>query len=169
MQRARDLTRPPDKDARQNGNVGEIPPQAPDPGDPCPDDAPVRSFDVTAFQVDIPYNDYGDHDEHGVVVALDRYVDDDQERRPTGRTLTLHANKGDCIEINLTNNLPSGLDNDHHPHPKMRISQEGPVGSDPLHPVQVINDVNGSNGSTVGFNYDTTVDRGETITLPVVR
>jgi len=29
--------------------------------------------------------------------------------------------------------------------------------------VQVIND-NGSNGSTVGFNYDTTVDRGETIT-----
>jgi len=36
----------------------------------------VRSFDVTAFQVDIPYNDYGDHDEHGVVFALDRYVDE---------------------------------------------------------------------------------------------
>jgi len=123
---------------------------------------------TTAFQVDIPYNDYGDHDEHGVVFALDRYVDEIKNGDRPVEPLTLHANKGDCIEINLTNNLPSGLDNDHA-HPKMRISQEWDRSDRiSLHPVQVINDVNGSNGSTVGFNYDTTVDRGDDY-LPLVR
>jgi len=69
--------------------------------------------------------------EHGVVFALDRYVDEIKNGDRPVEPLTLHANKGDCIEINLTNNLPSGLDNDHA-HPKMRISQEwgtGRIGS----------------------------------------
>jgi hypothetical protein len=163
-----DLTRPPDRNARQNGSVGPIPPTPADdgkgPGEPCPDDAPVRSFDVTAFQVEIPYNDYGDRDQYGVVFALDRYVDEIKNGDRPVTPLTLHANQGDCIEINLTNDLPGGVTNDHS-HPKMRVSQEWDRSERiSLHPLQVIYDVNGSNASTIGFNYDTTVDRGETIT-----
>ncbi|QIO21841.1 multicopper oxidase domain-containing protein [Haloarcula sp. JP-L23] len=159
-----DRALPPDRDARQNGNVGEIPPAPDDPGDPCPDDAPVRSFNVTAFQVEIPYNDYGDRDEYGVVFALDRHVEEIRNGERPVEPLTLHANEGDCIEINLTNDLPEEP-NDDHPHPKMRVSQPWDRSSRiSLHPLLVDYDVNGSNGSTVGFNYDTTVDRDETIT-----
>ncbi|MBX0325594.1 hypothetical protein EGH21_21460 [Halomicroarcula sp. F13] len=159
---------PPDKDARRNDGVGAIPPtpegDSKGPSNPCPDKGPDRTFDITAFQVDIPYNDYGDHDEHGVVFALDRYVDEIKSGDRPVEPLTLHANKGDCIEINLTNDLPDDLDN-NHPHPKMRVSQDWERSSRiSLHPIQLMYDVNGSNGSTVGFNHDTTVGQNETIT-----
>ena len=34
----------------------------PDPGQPCPATAPVKTFDVQAINVDIPLNRFGDHD-----------------------------------------------------------------------------------------------------------
>ncbi len=155
---------PPDKDARQNRNVGEVPPKAPDPGDPCPDDARVRRFDVTAFQTEIEFNEYGDHDPFGIVYALDEHVEDIKCGDRPAEPLVIRANEGDCIEINLTNELPCDLDDDHA-HPLMRIEQPwDPSSRISLHALHTDYDVNGSDGATVGFNFDQTVAPGETIT-----
>ncbi|WP_435345939.1 multicopper oxidase domain-containing protein [Haloarchaeobius sp. HRN-SO-5] len=154
---------PPDKDARQNRNVGEIPPQARDPGDPCPDDADVRRFDVTAFQTEIEFNEYGDVDPHGIVYALDDHVEDIKNGDRPAEPLVIRANQGDCIEINLTNDLED-FDNDHA-HPLMRVEQDWEASNRiSLHAQRVVHDTNGSDGTTVGFNFDQTVAPGETIT-----
>ncbi|MFC3476995.1 multicopper oxidase domain-containing protein [Halobacterium litoreum] len=156
---------PPDRDDRQNGDVADAPPaQAPSPGDPCPDDADVRTYDVTAFQHDIEYNDYGDHDPHGIVFALDEHVEEIRDGTRQPEPLTIRANRGECVEINLTNELPEELDDDH-PHPKMRTSQPWDVSSRiSLHPQRVTYDVNGSDGTAAGFNWDQTVAPGDTVT-----
>lgn len=160
---------PPDKPARRNPNVGKIPPQAPDPGDPCPDDAIVREYDVTAFQTDIEFNEYGDHDPHGIVFALDEHVEQIRagDRPPT--PLTIRANAGDCVQINLTNELPADYAPDHA-HPEMR-TREQDLGIEweesnrtSLNPQRLTLDVQGSDGATIGFNFDQTVAPGKTIT-----
>ncbi|QLG47768.1 multicopper oxidase domain-containing protein [Natrinema halophilum] len=164
-----DTTVPPDRDARQNENVGRIPPQpaADDkgPGTPAPsaDVETVREYNITAFQTEIPYNDHGDSDPSGIVFAFDRYVDEIKAGQRPVEPLTLHANEGDLVKINLTNELPADLDNSDA-HPQMRIKRNWDRSTRiSLHPSQVRLDVNGSNGSAVGFNYDTTVGRGDTI------
>lgn len=159
-----DRSVPADSAARRNSNVGEAPPTPPGSGEPCTDDVTVREFDVTAFQTEIPYNDHGDHDPHGIVFAPDRYVDEIREGTRDPEPLALRANAGECIRINLTNDLPGSLDDDHD-HPLMRIDRDWDRSTRiSLHPNQIRYDVNGSDGAAVGFNYDTTVGRGETIT-----
>ncbi|MEF8843137.1 MAG: multicopper oxidase domain-containing protein [Haloarculaceae archaeon] len=155
---------PADESARRNPNVGE-PPGPPDgPGEPSPDDAPIREFDVTAFRTEIPYNDHGDHDPHGIVFAPDRYVEEIREGTRDPEPLTLRANAGERIRINLTNDLPATLD-DGHDHPLMRIDREWDRSTRiSLHPNQIRYDVNGADGAAVGFNHDTTVGRGDTVT-----
>ncbi|WP_303657489.1 multicopper oxidase domain-containing protein [Halomarina pelagica] len=235
---------PPDKDERHNRSIPESPPPiAPRPGDPCPEQAPDRVFDVTAFRTTIEYNDHGDQDPLGIVFAMDRHVEDIEagRRRPT--PLTLWANEGDCIQVNLTNRLPAAIDeedleedllafledllddvdlhpedlrdalatsiergaspeecdeiverfsdalsddlidrieakvrellerfegdglNNDHAHPKMRI--ERPWNRSErisLHPTRLTYNVLGSDGATIGFNWDQTIPPGETIT-----
>ena len=158
----RDL--PPDHDERRNESIGEIPSQALDPGDPCPDDAPVRQFNVTAIQVPIEYNDYGDNDPHGIVYVLDEHVEEVQEGVRPVEPFVIRANEGDCIEINLTNGLSEDLDNDHA-HPQVRAEMDWERSNRiSMHPNRIQYDVNGSDGTTVGFNHDQTVEPGETIT-----
>jgi len=151
---------PADFDARRNPSVGKIPPR---PNGPPAVGENTRVFDVTAFRTEIPYNNYGDHDPHGIVYALDWYVDEIKVGRRAPEPLTLRANAGECIRVNLTNGLEGALDN-NHPDPEMRVTR-GWERSDriSLHPLGLRYDVNRSNGSTVGFNYDTTVGRGETL------
>jgi len=160
---------PPDKPARRNENVGDIPPQAPDPGEPCPDGARVREYDVTVFQTDIKFNEYTDTDEFGIVFALDEHVDEIEAGQRPPTPLTLRANEGDCVQINLTNELPADLPDDHA-HPEMR-TREQDLGIEwdaseraSLHPQRLEYDVQGSDGATVGFNFDQTIAPGETIT-----
>jgi hypothetical protein len=155
----------PDTADRKNANVGQKPPKPPNPGDPCPDDIPVRSYDVTAFQTDIEFNDYGDHDPHGISYALDSQVDGIKNGTRPPTPMTIRANQGDCIEINLTNELPSQLD-DSHVDPPMRVERYSwsPSSRVSLHPQRITYDVNASDGSVVGFNYDGTIAPGETIT-----
>jgi FtsP/CotA-like multicopper oxidase with cupredoxin domain len=157
---------PANRDARRNSSIGDVPPTPGDddegPGDPPPEaDAEVREFDVTALRTEIPYNDYGDHDPHGIVFALDRHVEEIKSGTRDPEPLILRANAGERIRLTLTNGLEGTLDNDH-PHPKMQIPQQWERSDRiSLHPLELQYDVNGSNGATIGFNYDTTVGRGD--------
>ncbi|MCL7418288.1 MAG: multicopper oxidase domain-containing protein, partial [Halalkalicoccus sp.] len=65
----------PDKDERRNKNIGERPPVAPEPGEPCPEGDIPQTYNVTALQTEIEYNDYGDHDPHGIVYVLNEEVE----------------------------------------------------------------------------------------------
>ncbi|KYH24333.1 multicopper oxidase [Halalkalicoccus paucihalophilus] len=154
---------PADKQFRQNKNVGEIPPKAPDPGEPCEMDAPVRKYKVTAFNSDIKFNEYGDHDPHGIIFALDEHVEDIKCGRRPPTPLVLRANQGECIEVELTNDLDE-FDGDHD-HPQMRITRDWDRSKRiSLHPQRITYDINGSDGATVGFNFDQTIEPGDSIT-----
>ncbi|MFB9809072.1 multicopper oxidase domain-containing protein [Haladaptatus pallidirubidus] len=156
---------PPDKDERQNDGInGNPPPLAPEPGNPCSDDSPITSYDVTAFQTEIEFDDYGDHDPCGVIFALDEHVEDIKAGRRQPEPLMIRVNRGDCVEINLTNDLPHDLGNNDD-QPQMRPNQQWERSERiSLHSGGVEYDANGSDGATVGFNYDQTIPPGETIT-----
>jgi hypothetical protein len=145
------------------------PPAATDPGQPCQPDAPVRRFDVVALQAKITYNKAGDHDPYGLVYALAAQEAGIRAGR-NPEPLVLRANEGDCIEVNLTNKLTTAL-----------LRHTGPADGDALvpgeslaaramglrvsmHPGMLKYDVRGSDGAAVGFNADSTVAPGRTIT-----
>ncbi|WP_306060726.1 multicopper oxidase domain-containing protein [Natronococcus wangiae] len=165
-----DPTHPPDRNRRRNEFVeGNPPPQAPSPGDPCPDAARTLEYDVMAMQTRIDFNEYGDHDPHGIVFALDEHVDDIKKGDRHPDPLLLRANVNDCVEVTLTNALPEEPDN-HDDHPQMRTPERDlPIQWErsnriSLHPNHLTYDVNGSGGATIGFNYDQTIGPGESIT-----
>ncbi|MBI5288779.1 MAG: hypothetical protein HY873_07380, partial [Chloroflexi bacterium] len=97
---------------RLNCNIGEVGNFQRTAGIPCPVNpetgwirTPVKRFDVTAINKDIVYNEDGDHDPYGIMFALN---DDlpailDGTKRP--EPLVLRVNRGDCVEVNLTNAL----------------------------------------------------------------
>src|SRR4051794_23599967 len=82
---------------------------------PCPSGAPVKHFDVTALNVDIPLNRFGDHDPLGKMYVLNNRIDDvrqqEQDRKVSIglqggdaiQPLVIRANEGDCVEMTLTN------------------------------------------------------------------
>lgn len=123
----------------------------------------IRKYEISAIQKDIVYNEYGDHDPNGLL-----FVSKDQEQavingKQAPEPLTIRANKGDIIEITLTNNIKTPLKQTFHPDvpvnscypPSSRISLTAAlVQLDPLH----------SGGVTVGYNPDQTVAPGESIT-----
>lgn len=152
----------PDTDARRNENVGDRPPEADEPGDPCPEGTPTRTYDVTAIQTEIEYNEYGDHDPHGVVYVLDREVEAVRSGE-NPEPLVIRANAGECVEINLTNAL-GDVDNDHA-HPLFDIQPDADWDRSQrisLKTQNLLFDNQGSAGSAVGFNFDSTVAPGET-------
>ncbi|KYH24612.1 multicopper oxidase [Halalkalicoccus paucihalophilus] len=156
---------PPDKDARQNDSIGERPPVAPEPGEPCPAGAPDRTYNITAIQTEIEYNDYGDHDPYGIVYVLDNEVEAIRSGEKNPEPLTIRANIGDCVEINLTNAL-GDLDDDHA-HPTFDIEPDADWDRSQrisLTTQNLLFDDQGSSGMAVGFNFDSTVAPGETMT-----
>src|SRR2546421_9009180 len=94
----------------------------PGPGTPCPAGAPVKTFDVSAIDVDITLNRFGDHDPTGKMYVLTNRIADvrAEETAPLPnrvsiglkedpiQPLTLRANEGDCVEINFTNSASGG-------------------------------------------------------------
>ena len=99
-------------------------PLATDPGNPCPNGAaPNKHFDILARTVDIPLNNYGDHDPQGKMYVLKEVspaVDEQlaaQKPGPGGshvspglrddpiQPLVIRANEGDCVEISFTNTM----------------------------------------------------------------
>jgi manganese oxidase len=109
--------------------VAQITPAA--SGGACPANvSDTKTFDVTAVDVDIPLNRFGDHDPNGkmyVLTGIDgrptgnlQKVRDEEKAPLPGRVsiglhggdaiqpLVIRANEGDCVKINFTNNASGG-------------------------------------------------------------
>ncbi|HEU4793008.1 MAG TPA: multicopper oxidase domain-containing protein, partial [Nitrolancea sp.] len=128
-----------------------------------------RSYDVVAINVTIPFNRWGQTDPNGQIFALkgdaeaiknwskplaaDLAQDPAGNRRLRPRPLVLRANAGECVEVTLTNQL-NATGNDGLPNnPSVSIHVNGPSYN-----------VQTSDGSAVGYNDDTTVPMGGSIT-----
>lgn len=117
--------------------TGKAPPAAEGPGQPCPSTAPVRAYNVRISRADVRYNP-DLKDSGGIVYTIkDASAPPKSVREP----LVVRANKGDCLELSLTNLLdePASLN----------------VGELPFDP-------QGSYGAAIGLNPDSAVPPGAT-------
>jgi hypothetical protein len=89
------------------------------PGQPCPTDAPVKRFAVSAIDVNIPLNRFGDHDPDGKMYVLDSEIPAVRAQEASRKVsiglrddaiqpLVIRANLGDCVEIEYKNNASGG-------------------------------------------------------------
>ncbi len=118
-------------------------------GSVCPTGARAISYDVVAIDVDIVFNNYGDHNPNAAMYAL--ASDETSIRAQVAanpgkvselvRPLVIRTNRGDCVTVNLTNKL------------KRRAG---------FHVQGVAFDVTSDDGSKVGDNPDSTVAPGLT-------
>ncbi len=78
-----------------------------------------RSYDVTALDVDVTINRFGDHDPVGKMYALTTRVPAIRAQEASGtvsvglgddpiQPLVIRANEGDCIEVHFTNSATGG-------------------------------------------------------------
>ena len=95
-------------------------------GATCPSDTPVREYNVVAINVVITLNRFLDHDPHGRMFVLEEESarvrrEEAQNRTARGSSaesavslglqgdaiqpLTIRVNQGECLRVNLTNNL----------------------------------------------------------------
>jgi manganese oxidase len=145
---------------------GSPPRKAPSPGNPCPPGAPVRKFDVTAFLKDLVYNKYGDHDPFGMMFSLTKDYQLIKDGKKAAEPLVIRANEGECIQVTLTNNLPADPPENVNDPALLMANQVNWKNSNrvSLHPQMVQYDMQGSDGATIGYNYDQTIGPGEKIT-----
>ncbi len=110
----------------------------------CLDSGPAdKTFDVTALDVDIPINRFGDHDPLGKMYALtDRLADiRAQESSQTVsiglrddaiQPLVIRANQGDCVEVRFTNTASGGDFGLHIDGLEFNVSSSGDaIGANP--------------------------------------
>ncbi|MEH7334335.1 multicopper oxidase domain-containing protein [Neobacillus drentensis] len=135
-------------------------------GNLCPPSAPVKKFDVTAFMKDIQYNKAGDHDPFGIMFALTQDVSAILKGQKSAEPLVIRANEGECIQVTLKNNLPFKPPVNKNDPDLLMAGQVLWKNSNrvSLHPQMVQYDVQGSDGATIGYNYDQTIGPGEVIT-----
>ena len=80
---------------------------------PCPDEAPVKQFNIVAFRLAIAYNAWGDIEHTGAMFAFvaEKQAILDQVKanwtKPAWRVqpLVIRVNVGDCIKLRLKNDL----------------------------------------------------------------
>ncbi|MGM8212699.1 copper oxidase [Virgibacillus sp. W0430] len=133
-----------------------------------PSDAPVKKFEIVAFQVPIPYSSWGEHDPFGIVFALKEDMEAILKGKKKPEPLIIRANAGDLVEISVT----SFLEFDKFPFldgiwPYPHVKEEAfypPSVRISLHSQLLSYDVKTSAGETVGFNADQTAGPGETVT-----
>ncbi len=96
--------RPPPEGGTEAGVGDGEPRRARGPGAACPDDAPVRRFDVSVVDVPLVFNL-----EAGLTIPSGRIFVLESERRAVvsgvarPEPLVIRANAGDCVEVRLTN------------------------------------------------------------------
>ena len=125
-------------------------------GSPCPTGAVLKHFDVSAIDVDIPLNRFGDHDPLGHMYVLNgdiaavraeektQQVSVGQHDNDPIQPLVIRANMGECVEIAFTN----------------RLGSNKPVG---LH-IDGLSYKADSSGDAVGRNPNSNTDPGQTRT-----
>jgi len=139
---------------------------------PCPTQAPIRAYDVTALRTKITYNaKTGDHDPNGLLYAPTSDASTTSagvatlKAGVTPKPLFLRANAGDCIKLTLRNGLPvMGLPQHDGDVP---LPADAPFPSSArvsIHASMVKYDPLRNDGATVGYNYDQTVAPGKSLT-----
>ena len=94
-------------------------PLATDPGNPCPQGAPAKSFDVQAIDLKIPLNRFGDNDPAGKMYALSSRISAIRAQEASQvvtsglrddpiQPLVVRANLGDCVTVTFSNNATGG-------------------------------------------------------------
>ncbi len=74
---------------------------------PCPENSPKKHFDVVAIQKSLTYNEkYNETDPFGLMYVLKKDKDAVLSGTKSPEPLALRVNEGDCIEVELTNELP---------------------------------------------------------------
>jgi hypothetical protein len=125
----------------------------------CPAGAPLRSYAVDAITRDIVYDPRtGDHDPNGL-----QYVLAGSTVRNPG-PLFLRANAGDCVQVTLTNKIGTWNGN-HTGDVPLPASAPFPWGRRVGMTVGLVDsDVTRNDGAAVGYNFDSTVAPGGSIT-----
>lgn len=124
--------------------------------DPCPDEAPVKVFNISLIELPITYNKQGWHDPKGRMYVLDEDLEDICSGKKEPEPLVIHAPAHTCFKINYTNRTPHILDGDAF-QLVTRTYENG------FHIHFVKFDVLVCDGANVGWNYDSSVLPGETI------
>ena len=153
----------------------------------CPPGSTFKSFDVSVIDVPITYNRYGDNDPYGLAYVLTADAAAIRAGTKPLEPLVLRANEGDCIVVNLTNDVDwdyfsqhgnlGTLDGDApmplEPVPLAPLDPGEPVPPDEgppwfagnrvsMHPSLLRYDVRTSDGATVGYSLDQTAGPGQT-------
>ena len=114
--------------------------------DPCPAGARQVTYNVSAIQTDVVYNEAGWHDTQARILVPDKDVEAILAGTKVSEPLFFRANAGDCVNFNLTNRLPNSFGNDAF----QKLVQTNMIGQH-IHLVKF--DVLGSDGSSNGWNY----------------
>ncbi|RFU61745.1 cupredoxin domain-containing protein [Peribacillus glennii] len=124
--------------------------------DSCLGNPVVVEFDVSVIEMPVVYNKAGWNDPKARFYVLDKDLDDVLSGRKEPEPLVLHMEAGSCIRMNFTNRMPHVLDGDAF----QLVTRTYECG---FHVHFVKFDVLVSDGSNVGWNYDSSVLPGETI------
>ena len=114
--------------------------------EPCPAGSREVTYNVSAIQTDVVYNERGDHDTQGRIMVPTEDVDEILAGTKKPEPLFIRVNAGDCINFNLTNHLPNWYGGDAF----VQLAQTNMVGGH-IHLVKF--DVLASDGSSNGWNY----------------
>ena len=132
------------------GFTGQAPPQNEGVGNACPRFRPVRSYDVSLFETG--QDDDGEFVDVTYAYALTEDVDDIRNGTKPLVPLAIRANRGECLEVNLTNELPADEFTWNWGTGSTRAGfTVGKLIGDPQ-----------SNGVAIGFNPDSSIAPGET-------
>ena len=113
--------------------LGTVDAQAVAPVGPCPIGAPLKTFAVSAIDITMMLDRFGDHDPQSQMYVLDSRIADVRAEEAAGRDglsiglrddaiqpLAIRANQGDCVTIDFTNRTtrpaPQATDNTYGIH-----------------------------------------------------
>jgi FtsP/CotA-like multicopper oxidase with cupredoxin domain len=122
---------------------------------PAPDGTPVRRFELSAIQLPLTYNGQGWNDPEGRIFVLN----EDKEAVLNGEKPAVpfvpRVNAGEVFEMVMTNELPEeiGL-------PPFQLRMHTPECGMHVHLVKF--DPMTADGANVGWNYDSSVNQGQT-------
>lgn len=115
--------------------------------DPCPASAPLRTYNVSAIQVELTVNRAGWHDPSARINVLDEDAARMERTRTPADPFFFRANSGDCVIFKHTNRTDAELKKDDF----QMASATDTVGQH-IHLVKF--DVTSSDGSSNGWNYE---------------